>query len=402
MESFRIKPEIYFGDGALSAFVRYQGQRVFIVADPFVVKSGMITHVTEQLPSCEIKIFDDIVPDPPIETIAKGILAFEQFKPSVVAAVGGGSAIDAAKAIRFFADGGKDSTLAAIPTTSGTGSEMTSFAVLTDKKTGRKYPVVMDDLLPEAAILDAALVKTVPPAVTADTGMDVLTHAVEAYVSTKASAFSDALAQKAVAYVFSYLESAYQGDDEARARMHEASAMAGIAFNAASLGLNHAIAHNLGGRLGLPHGRVNAILMPHVIAFNAEDKTAAARYAFLGAIARRAVQEGRAKRKATVGTIGAGNGNFYSTVSGGLGTVMPGVRDFIEQIERLMRCIHMPLDFKACGVAAEKIEEVKAAAAAGALLDGCMATNPRTVTAAQIEAMIVRSGGGSVWRQKYY
>ena len=402
MESFRIKPEIYFGDGALSALVRYQGQRVFIVADPFVVKSGMITHVTEQLPSCEIKIFDDIVPDPPVETIAKGILAFEQFKPSVVVAVGGGSAIDAAKAIRFFADGGRNSVLAAIPTTSGTGSEMTSFAVLTDKKTGRKYPVVTDDLLPEAAILATALVKSVPPSVTADTGMDVLTHAVEAYVSTKASAFSDALAQKAVAYVFSYLESAYQGDDEARARMHEASAMAGIAFNAASLGLNHAIAHNLGGRLQLPHGRVNAILMPYVIAFNAEDKAAAARYAFLGAIAKRTVREKRAKQKITVGTIGAGNGHSYSMVSGGLGTVMPGVRDFAEQIERLMRCIHMPLDFKACGVTKEKIEEVKAAAAAGSLLDGCMATNPRTATAGQIENIIVKSSGGQPWRQKYY
>lgn len=389
MESFKIKPEVYFGEGALGALERYKNKKVFIAADPFVVKSGMIEQVTAHLKSCEIKIFSDIVPDPPIEAVAQGILVFEQFKPEAVIAVGGGSAIDAAKAIRLFAREGRRCPMAAVPTTSGTGSEMTSFSVLTDKKTGRKYPVVTDDILPEVAVLDVNMVKSVPKVVAADTGMDVLTHAVEAYVSTKANAFTDALSEKTVEYVFAYLERACNGDIEAKEKMHEASAMAGMAFNVASLGLNHAIAHNLGGRFKLPHGRVNAILLPHVIAFNAEDKRAAARYMRLGQIARQAVDGGNKGVRA--GTVGAG-----------AKTAPAGVVDFTEQIYGLMKRLLMPLCFKECDVTSKMINDVKEEAAAGALLDGCMETNPRVADARQIEDIIVKSEEGRLWRQRYY
>lgn len=387
MESFKIKPEVYFGDDALCALEKYKNKKVFIAADPFVVKSGMIGQVTEHLKSCEVEIFSDIVPDPPIEAVAKGILAFEQFAPSVVVAVGGGSAIDAAKAIRLFAKGGRNCPMAAVPTTSGTGSEMTSFSVLTDQKTGRKYPVVTDDILPEMAILDVNMVKTVPKTVAADTGMDVLTHAVEAYVSKKANVFTDALAEKAVAIVFGSLARACDGDMQAKAQVHSASAMAGMAFNVASLGLNHAIAHNLGGRLKLPHGRVNAVLLPHVIEFNAEDKRAAARYARLSRIAGQAGHRG-------------GKGVSAGIIGGR--TAVSGVSDFTEQIYGLMKQLLMPLCFKDCGVTAQLLESVKAAAAAGALEDSCMATNPRTADARQIEMIIEKSGESRLWRQRYY
>ena len=385
MESFKIKPEIYFGSGAVAALARYAQQKVFIVADPFVVKSGMLSLVTGQLKSCDIEVFDEIVPDPPLEVIAKGIIAFENFLPSVIVAVGGGSAIDAAKAIRYFSKTGGSCGLAAIPTTSGTGSEMTSFTVLTDKKTGQKYPVVSDALLPEMSVLDTEFVKSVPKSVAADTGMDVLTHAIEAYVSTKASAFTDAYAEKAVAYVFSYLEAACGGDMFAKEKMHEASAMAGIAFNMASLGANHAIAHNLGARLRLPHGRVNAILLPYVIAFNAglwggRRTDSLKRYAVLGRIALES---------------GKNTGAWHASDE-------DSVRDLIAGIRQLMTRLDMPVSFRACGIDMDFIKSIECEAAKGALSDGCMATNPRKADEGQLMEIIEKSSEGRLWQQRHF
>ena len=191
--------------------------------------------------------------------------------------------MDCAKAMRHFSSR-PHIPLWAVPTTAGTGSEVTSFAVLTDTEKGVKYPLVDDALLPDAAVLEEAFLAGVPPAVTADTGMDVLTHAAEGYVAKGASPFSDALAEHAFALAWRALPAAYRGDMQAKGEMLLASCLAGIAFNAAGLGICHGLAHSLGGRIHLPHGRINALLLPHVIRFNAEDKSAARKYGRLAAL----------------------------------------------------------------------------------------------------------------------
>lgn len=378
MENFIIKPAIYFGDDALSALLNYQGKRVLIVADPFIAKSGMLDKITAYLNGCEIEIFSHIVPDPPIENVAEGVCVFESFRPQLLVAVGGGSAIDAAKAIRFFAKNTEVCPLAAIPTTSGTGSEVTKFSVVTDASTGRKYPLVNEGILPDVAILEKEFVKSVPRVVAADTGMDVLTHAVEAYVSVEANVFSDAMAEKAVSYVFEYLERSVNGDYdmEAKEKMHEASALAGLAFNAVSLGLNHAIAHNLGGRLSLPHGRVNAVLLVPVIMYNAD----------LGGYEQRNYSKA-AHKYARLGILA---GSTSTNVRGQIKTLT-------ERIKRLMERLHMPKSFKECGISEETLRRVENAAAQGALLDGCMRTNPRAADKDEIIQIIRESGVGKRW-----
>lgn len=279
MKSFQITTKVWFGEGALDRLREIPWKRVFVVADPFVVQSGVIGQVTERLAAAGAswEVFDKVVPDPPVETVAAGVGALMAFGPEALVAIGGGSALDTAKLIREFAGrlgegkGAAHLAMVAIPTTSGTGSEATNIAVLTDAEKQVKLPITSDALLPDEAILETGLVKSVPAGLVADTGMDVFTHAVEAIVAKGRSDFSDALAEKAVGLVGRYLLRSWKdaGDGRARERMHSAACLAGMAFNAAGLGLNHGMAHAMGARFHIPHGRANALVLPAVMAYNA-------------------------------------------------------------------------------------------------------------------------------------
>jgi 1-propanol dehydrogenase len=279
MEQFSIKPTVCFGEDALAALDHLAGKRVLIVTDGFLASSGLLGRVTARLVGCTLEVFDQVTPDPSLELVAQGVKRMEEVRPDGVVAFGGGSPMDCAKAMVYFSSA--HPPLYAIPTTAGTGSEVTSFAVLTHTGRGIKYPLVDDSLLPSYALLDPGFLTGVPPGVTADTGMDVLTHAAEAYVATGANPFTDALAEGAFVRAYRNLPAAFQGDGRARGEMLYASCLAGLAFNAAGLGICHALAHTLGGSCHLPHGRLNALLLPRVIAFNSGAPEAAQKYAQL-------------------------------------------------------------------------------------------------------------------------
>jgi len=305
MQWFKIPEKIYFEFDSIQYLEKMPNiSKAFIVTDPSMVKFGYVDKILYYLRKhkeyvhCEI--FSDIEPDPDIQTIYRGIDAMNKFQPDVIIALGGGSSMDAAKGMWLFYENpdldfksltlkfmdirkriikfphlGRKAKLVAIPTTSGTGSEVTSFAVISDKETSTKYPLADYELTPDVAIIDPGFVMSVPKSITADTGMDVLTHAVEAYVSTFASDYTDGLALHAIKLVFENLIEAYENptNRKAREKMHNASCIAGMAFSNAFLGINHSMAHKLGGEFHIPHGRANAILLPYVIEYNSQKPT---------------------------------------------------------------------------------------------------------------------------------
>lgn len=277
MRSSNLKTTIHFEGNALAHLATLKYKSVFIITDPFLVSSGLIKSVTKHLESAHIeyKVYSDVVPDPTIDKVVLGVTALLREMSPCLIAVGGGSAIDLAKCVRLFARNHQPDYaphFIAIPTTSGTGSEVTSFAVITDPKKGVKHALIDEFMLPNEAILDVEMVKSVPATITADTGLDVLTHALEAYVSTESDYFSDMYAEKATSLCKHYLVRSYNypktHENKAREKMHIASCLAGIAFNAVSLGICHSIAHQLGAQFHIPHGRANAIVLPDVIGFN--------------------------------------------------------------------------------------------------------------------------------------
>ncbi|WP_281738341.1 bifunctional acetaldehyde-CoA/alcohol dehydrogenase [Enterococcus dispar] len=301
MQWFKLPSKIYFEKNSLLYLEKMENvERVMIVCDPGMVQFGYADTVREVLArrknDVKIEIFSDVEPNPSTNTVYKGLEVFNAFQPDTVIALGGGSAMDAAKGMWMFFEhpdtsffGAKQKFLdirkrtykigkpektqfVCIPTTSGTGSEVTPFAVITDSDTHVKYPLADYALTPDVAIVDPQFVMSVPAGVTADTGMDVLTHAIESYVSVMASDYTRGLSLQAIKLVFDYLEKSVKTPDmESREKMHNASTMAGMAFANAFLGICHSIAHKIGGEYGIPHGRTNAILLPHIIRYNAKD-----------------------------------------------------------------------------------------------------------------------------------
>ena len=373
MKEFHIGTQIYFGESALDRLLQLQFESVIIFADPFVVTSGLVEHVTKRLESAGISytLFTDIVPDPPVDKVIAGVAAVLRGQYPCMIAIGGGSAIDTAKAVRKFAGQIKEGYapyLIAIPTTSGTGSEVTSFAVISNPAEGRKYPLCADDMLPEEAILDEVLVKSVPAAITADTGMDVMTHAIEAYVSTENNEFSGALAEKSVEICGQFLIRSWadNNDSHARRKMHIAACLSGIAFNSASLGLVHGMAHQLGAHLHIPHGRSCALLLPSLIEYNSGITTSSRSQAEYPSCVRKYCNMAR--------ILGVSNFNEITTV-----------RALISYIHFLSQEMHMPARVsEAVSISHEEYLALVDTMADGALADSCTATNPRVPTKAEI------------------
>ena len=301
MQWFKVPSKIYFERNSIEYLKQMRDvNKVFIVTDRSMVNLGFVAKVTDELNrrrnQVSIQLFSDVEPDPSLETVKKGFELMQSFEPDTIIALGGGSSMDAAKGMWLFYEHpdvdfsdlkqkfmdirkrafrypelGKKTKLVCIPTTSGTGSEVTPFAVITDKKENKKYPLTDYSLTPTVAIIDPEFVLTVPAKIAADTGIDVLTHAIEAYVSVMANDYTDGIAIQAVKMVHKYLlRSVKNGTDdyEAREKMHNASCLAGMAFANAFLGVNHSLAHKIGGEYHVPHGRANAILLPHTIRYN--------------------------------------------------------------------------------------------------------------------------------------
>ena len=279
MESFYCKTKIIAGAGAVSALEEFRAKRVLVVSDPFFFQNGMAEQVAHKAKAIHYEIFHQVKPDPSVELAARGTAMVKEFGPDLMVALGGGSAMDCAKAMRFFS--GLDIPLAAIPTTSGSGSEVTDFAILTHDKV--KHPLVDPRLRPDVAILDSDLLQELPKGLIAETGFDVLTHALEACVAKNSGSITDLYAREAFSSAFAALPASYAGNKSVRLKVHLASTMAGLAFTHGGLGLCHAMAHSLGGVFHLPHGRLNAILLPAVVGHNA--KVCGEKYAYVAAAA---------------------------------------------------------------------------------------------------------------------
>lgn len=362
---FHGKTKICYGKYSLETLEELPFTSAFVVTDPFMVKSGFAEQVTSHLErrGLPYRVFAEVEPDPSLETVMQGTLDFIRARADLIVALGGGSAIDTAKAIAFFAHKAAPDLarplLAAIPTTSGTGSEVTAISVVTDKKRGVKIPLNDELLIPDVAILDARFTRTVPPHVTAATGMDVLTHAIEAYTSRHNNAFTDILAVQAIRYVFSFLLKAYQQmeDMEAREMMLLGSCMAGMAFNNSGLGLTHSMAHALGGQFHIPHGLANAVLLPYAIRFNSFD--AGVRYRELARI------------------IGLPHANVEEGTSGLMGA-----------IRGLNEAMHIPARIRELKVEEAAFRAALDSMAAHALDDMCTQSNPRRPSLTDIRQIL--------------
>ena len=350
LKEFSCGTKIIAGTGAVSALAEMGAKRLLLVTDPYFSSNGTAHRIAEAAKADQVQIFDRVEPDPTVTLAAEGTALVKEFQPDVMVALGGGSAMDCTKAMAYFS--GLPVRLVAIPTTSGSGSEVTDFAILTHNSV--KHPLVDPRLRPEVAILDDALLQSLSPSLVADTGFDVLSHALEAFVGKDASPITDALAKDAFCTAFAGLPASFGAHTEVRLGIHTASTMAGLAFTQAGLGLCHAISHSLGGRFHLPHGRLNAILLPAVIRCNAH--AAGEKYAKLA----------RA----------AGLGGSADAIA---------VRNLINGLARLRRELHLPQTLTQAGLDPRQLWRERECLVAAALEDPCCHTNPM-----KVEAFMVR------------
>ena len=404
MQWFKVPEKIYFEAGSIQYLEKMPDiQRAFIVTDEGMVKLGYVDkilyHLRKRQQYVHSEIFDGVESDPSFDTIKKGVEAMKNFNPDVIIALGGGSPIDAAKGMWLFYEHpeadveglklkfmdirkrtykfpklGTKCKMVAIPTTSGTGSEVTSFAVITDKEKNKKYPLADYELTPDVAIVDPDLVMSLPKSVTADTGMDVLTHAIEAYVSNMASDYTDGLAEKAVELVFENLQEAYEhGDNKlAREKMHNASTIAGMAFTNAFLGINHSLAHKIGGEFHLPHGRINAILLPYVIKYNSTKPSkfvSFPKYEYF-------IADQKYYRLAKKIGLKAD-------------TVEEGINSLIEEIQEMNKKLNIPCTFKEAGIEEKEFLAKVDMLADRAFEDQCTTANPRVPLVTELKQILL-------------
>ena len=349
MERFVCGTRIISGAGAVESLRELGAKRTLVVTDPFFYENGTAARVGNLTGAETVEIFHQVAPDPSLDLAATGTAKVRDLKPDLMIALGGGSAMDCAKAMKYFS--GSKATFVAIPTTSGSGSEVTDFAILTHD--GVKHPLVDESLRPDVAILDGSFLEKLPKGLIADSGFDVLSHALEALAATGAGAITDALAKEAFCTAFGKLKRSYDGEIGVRPEIHLAATMAGMAFTQAGLGLCHALAHALGGAFHVPHGRLNAILLPAVLEANAT--AAGHKYAELARM--------------------AGLGGSVDTIA---------LRNLRNGLVRLRRDLELPETLAQAGVKRTELGQKRDAIVAAALADPCCRTNPVTVDAALI------------------
>lgn len=358
MKAFQMKGAIITGKDALDALRQMPGGKTLVITDPFWSGNRSLARICSMLPG-EYRVFDGVTGEPTMEMVAKGAAMLRQFGPDGMVALGGGSVMDAAKGIRKFGlREGEEIPLWAIPTTAGTGSEVTSYAVITDK--GVKLPLVEDSLIPQRAILWGGGLDTLPGGAVADTGMDALSHCVEAYVSVGSDPYSNAFAREGVGIIWHNLPLAVEkGSSAPREKLLHASCMAGLAFNSSGLGICHSLSHALGGVFHLPHGRLNGVLLPAVMGWNLTQPEAAERY---GELARLCGL-----------SLGGGKTAAWSMVRG---------------VKRLRDRLGMPQRLTQTGIERQALLNALPELCRAAMEDPCTATNPRPVTQQALEGIL--------------
>lgn len=381
MARFTLPRDLYYGKNSLETLKTLKGKKAIIVVGGGSMKRfGFLDKVENYLHEAgiETRLFENVEPDPSVETVMKGAAAMREFEPDWIISIGGGSPIDAAKAMWVFYEYPdctfeqlitpfsfpelrQKARFLAIPSTSGTATEVTAFSVITDYKKGIKYPLADFNITPDVAIVDPALAETMPKKLTAHTGMDALTHAIEAYVSTAASVFTDPLALKAIKMVFDYLPDSYDGDMAAREQMHYAQCLAGMAFSNALLGIVHSMAHKTGAVFStghIAHGCANAMYLPYVIKYNAKDERAMQRY---GEIA------------------------DYVGIKGN--TLEEKIEALRQKIWAYNKKFDIPHDLKEYGIVEEEFKQKLPEFAKNAVADACTGSNPRAITPEQMEKL---------------